>query len=854
MRGWRAESGNWGGFVSRFMVGLATACLLAIGAGAALAADPPTAEAVANDAEGLELFEKNIRPILVEHCYECHSSKAKQLEGSLSVETRAGLLKGGDQGPAVVPGDLDQSLLLRAIRYSDKDLQMPPDEALPAEVVAHFEAWIKRGAPDPRDGPATAARYAVDIEEAKGRWPFTPVVDPPIPTVQRTDWPTADLDRFVLARLESAGLSPAPEADKRTLIRRVTYDLIGLPPTPEDVAEFLADESPQAFEKVVDRLLASPQYGERWGRHWLDVVRYADTAGDNSDYPVPQLYRYRNWVIRSLNEDKPYDQFVREQIAGDLLPSASEEERRQQIIATGYLASARRFGSVVKDYPQHLTIEDTIDNLGRAFLGLTINCARCHHHKFDPITTDDYYALYGILQSTRYPWPGIELDKKQRDLVPLATAEEVKQAEWARERKKTELAEQIEKLEVQKRDADSDVDMLARQSRQLKEDGKAEEAGQSEKMLAQRKKEVEDLKKEIERLKQERANLNDVLLPLEHAYAVAEAKPANAKIQMKGDPNRLGIEVPRRMPTVFGGELVPAEEQGSGRRQLADWLASPNNPLTARVMVNRIWQGHFGRGIVPTPNDFGEQGKAPTHPELLDYLATQFVESGWSIKAMHRMFLLSRTYRMSSKDDPAALAVDPNNELMWRHNRRRLDAESIRDSLLMVGGNLDMTVGEAHPFPPPEKWDFTQHKQFRAVYDTNRRSVYLMTQRIQRHPFLAIFDGPDTGASTGSRMTSTTTLQALYFLNDPFLHDQAKRLATRIRASGSDDAVRIGAAYELLFARPATDEDRQTALDYLAKATEKLKGTGAGDEDASQQAWESLTRVLLRTNEFVYAE
>jgi hypothetical protein len=831
----------------RLFFGTAVLALLS-GSVSVFGADVPPA-----DAAGLEFFETKIRPVLVERCYECHSGQAKSLEGNLSVESRSALLKGGDQGPAVVPGELDKGLLLRAIRYDDKDLQMPPKERLSAEVVADFEAWIKRGAPDPRDG-APVSRYTLDIEAAKSRWPFTPPVDPPIPEVKLKAWPKNPIDHFVLAKLEERGLSPVRDAEKRTLIRRVTFDLTGLPPSPEQVAEFLADESPSAFATVVDRLLASTQYGERWGRHWLDVVRYADTAGDNSDFPIPQLYRYRNWVITSFNDDKPYDQFIREQVAGDLLPAASEEQRQQQIIATGYLAIARRFGSVKDDYPQHLTIEDTIDNLGRAFLGLSVNCARCHHHKFDPISTDDYYALYGILQSTRYPWPGIELDRKQRDLVPLAPPEKVEQLQADREVRKTEIAQRIAQLEKEKANSDLLVAERKRELELLKAQSKSEEQQKAEQALGEQKKISEQTAREIDRLKKERSDLNDDLLPVEYAYAVADAKPKNAKIQLKGDPARLGAEVPRRMPTVFGMSQTTIDDHESGRRQLAEWLASRENPLTARVMVNRIWQGHFGKGLVSTPNDFGKQGKPPTHPELLDYLAKRFIEDGWSVKAMHRLIVLSRTYQLAASEDPIAVSADPNNELLWRHSRRRIDAESLRDALLFLGGNLDFSTAPGHPFPPQREWDFTQHKQFRAVYETNRRSVYLMAQRIQRHPFMAIFDGPDTGASTGSRMTSTTTLQALFLLNDPLVHDQACRIAARIGATSQEDTIRLNAAYELLFNRPASEDELKTATAYLAVLREKLATAGLSDTQRDAQAWESLTRALLRTNEFVYVD
>ncbi|MEX2025764.1 MAG: DUF1549 domain-containing protein, partial [Pirellulaceae bacterium] len=425
--------------------------------GCMLSATALIAQDPAADKDGIDFFEKKIRPVLVQRCYECHSSKAKELEGGLSLETREAVLKGGDQGPAVVPGELDKSLLIRAIRYGDSELQMPPKEKLPAEVIADFEAWVKRGAPDPRTGLAAAGRYAVDVEAAKKQWPYTPPVLPPVPQVKNADWPRNEIDHFILARLEEKGIAPAANADKRTLLRRVTYDLVGLPPSPEEIAAFLADDSPQAFEKVVERLLASRHYGERWGRHWLDVVRYADTAGDNSDYPIPQMYRYRNWVIDAVNADLPYDEFIRQQLAGDLLPAASVDVRQQKIVATGYIANARRFGSRVDDYPQHLTIEDTIDNLGRALLGLSINCARCHNHKFDPITTEDYYAFYGIFHSTRYPWPGIELDKMQRDLVPLVPEEQVAAALADRKGKLEELSKALKEAEGAKKEAEKEA-------------------------------------------------------------------------------------------------------------------------------------------------------------------------------------------------------------------------------------------------------------------------------------------------------------------------------------------------------------------------------------------------------------
>jgi hypothetical protein len=817
----------------------------------------------AEDREGIELFEKKIRPVLVERCYECHSAGAKKVEGSLLLDTKDGARKGGDLGPAIVPGDPDKSLLIQALRYSDKNLQMPPKEKgqLAAEIVADFEAWVKRGAPDPRTGPA-APTYTIDVEAARQRWPYTSPVDPAVPAVKDAGWVRNPIDNFILAKLEEKGLSPAGDAGPRTLLRRVTYDLTGLPPTVEELHDFLAaseGEKDKAWAAAVERLLESPHYGERWGRHWLDVVRYADTAGDNSDYPVPQMYRYRNWVIDAFAADMPFDQFIRQQIAGDLLPAVGEEERYRQIVATGYLANARRFGSRVSDYPQHLTIEDTIDNLGRAFLGHTLNCARCHNHKFDPITTEDYYALYGIFHSTRYPWPGIELDKRQRDFVPLAPEEAVAAAHEERKQKVEALAAEVEGAEAHKKAAEELAQAEEKRLEALKKS--AGDVKDAEKAVEEAKKQVKKLDDELKAAKKRKSDLEAEPLPIETAYAVVDGqKIEDCKVQLKGDPERLGSQVPRRFPLVLGGQALPPDEKGSGRLELAGWIASPGNPLTARVMVNRIWHHHFGRGLVATPNDFGKQGQPPSHPELLDWLALRFIESGWSVKAMHQLVLSSHTYRMASQESgvrgqesgdrghetdpnpksqiPNAAIVDPSDTLLWHFPRRRLDAESIRDTLLAVGGNLDRTRGEAHPFPPQNEWDFTQHKPFKAVYDTNRRSVYLMTQRISRHPFLAIFDGPDTGASTANRITSTTPLQALFLLNDPLVHEQASRLAARLREAKPTDGERIDLAYELLFARLPTAEERTLAEQYLSKL---------GDA-----GWESYVRVLLRTNEFVY--
>ncbi len=563
--------------------------------------------------------------------------------------------------------------------------------------------------------------------------------------------------------MEQQGLSPAEPATNESLLRRVTYDLTGLPPTPQELKAFLEDKSPNAYEKVVDRLLSSSRYGERWARHWMDVVRYADTAGDNSDFPIPQMRLYRDWIIDALNSDMPFDEFVRSQLAGDLMKSDSEEQRRSRIVATGYIANARRFGSRVDDYPQHLTIEDTLDNLGRSLFGMTLSCARCHDHKFDPITTKDYYALYGIFNSTRYPWPGIELDQRQRDFVALVSADKLKEVEA-----------ELEQFEKKQKEAQKKVQSLKDQLKSVKDAEKS------------------DLESRIKQAEKEADELEATKPSVQTAYSVAEAAVCeDVSVQLKGDPTKLGDVVERRFFAVLGGQTLPDGYQGSGRDQLAEWILSNDNPLTARVIANRIWQYHFGKGIVSTPNDFGKQGQPPTHPELLDHLAIRLRESGWSLKALHKAILMTATYQQSTERSEIAIEKDPSNTYLSSFPQLRLDAESIRDTLLQLGGNLDLNRPAEHPFPPQHTWKFTQHNPFKAVYESKHRSVYLMTQRIQRHPYLAIFDGADPSTSTASRMVTTTPIQALFLLNNSMVHEQANLVADRVLAERDEDAERV---------------------------------------------------------------
>jgi hypothetical protein len=789
---------------------------------AALAAAFTTA-AASDDRAAVDLFESKIRPVLVERCYECHSAQAKKLKGGLLLDTAEGLRKGGDSGTVLVPSKPDESLLIKAIRYHDDKLQMPPKDRLADHEVAAFEQWVKLGAPDPRGNKPAGER--AELAQAKKWWSIQPVRKPEPPKVKDKRWPETPIDQFILAGLEKRQLKPVAVTDRRTLIRRATYDLIGLPPSPEEVEEFVNDPAPlpQAFAKVVDRLLASRHYGERWGRHWMDIVRYADTAGDNSDYPVPELYRYRNYIIDAFNADKPYNEFIREQIAGDLLPARNQDEKNEQTIATGYVAISRRFGSIVDGYPQHLTIEDTIDNLGRAFLGLTISCARCHDHKFDAISKEDYYGLYGILESTRYPFPGIELDKKPRDFVPLMSPAEYDKVMAPYRRQIAEFDDRIKKLRAEKKEAD-------------KSDNKDR---------------VKELEKEIKEVSAQRDNLRKPKVDL--AYAVADAKPANAKIHKRGEPKTPGTEVPRKFLDLLGSQTLE-DKKASGRRELADWIADPKNPLTARVMVNRIWYYHFGSGLVNTASDFGVRGEPPSHPELLDWLADRFVADGWSIKKLHHLIMLSRVYQLSSADDERNLARDTANEYHWRFNPRRLDAEQLRDSIMLIAGTLDLsTMNKPHPFPATEKWEFTQHHPFKDVYPTTKRSVYMMQKRITALPYFQTFDGPDPNASTARRDSSVTTVQALFLLNNDFVRDEAKAFATRLMRE-KDDTTRIDKAFKLVLSRAPTREEKDRSLAFLERARAKVQPAKDTKEDPDQRVWNSFASVLFRLNEFLYVD
>jgi mono/diheme cytochrome c family protein len=774
----------------------------------------PIARAADTNADAIAFFENQVRPLLVKACAECHGPTRQR--ASLRLDSREAVLRGGDSGPAAVPGKPRESLIVQAVG-DHGPVHMPPKGKLKDEQVAVLTRWVEMGVPFPAGSTTVAVRASGITDADRKFWSFQPIRDPAVPVVHDSAWPATDIDRFILAKLEAKGIKPAALADKRTLIRRATYDLTGLPPTAEEIQSFLHDDSPGAFALVVERLLASPAYGERWGRHWLDVVRYADTAGETADYPAPLAYRYRNRVIDAFNADLPYDVFIREQIAGDLLArNGPREKYAERVTSTGFIAISRRFGYDPENY-QHLTIQDTIDTTGQAILGLTLGCARCHDHKFDPVTRADYYALYGIFDSTRYAFPGSEQHQRPYDLVPLIPPS---QSEPLEQRHKSALS------------------ALTNEVKQLEADLKAKEPRTIDKPLAERRTQLGELQKK---------QLYEV------AYGVRDGKPHDVRIHKRGEPADLGELAPRRFLEILGGDGL-LEDAGSGRLELADWLTRPENPLTARVIVNRVWQYHFGVGIVATANDFGARGRPPSHPELLDYLASRFRDEGWSIKNLHRRIMLSRVYQLSSQVEESAAALDPENQLFGRARRQRLDAEELRDTLLMLSGRLDRTPGGPHPFPPQDSWHYSQHSPFAAVYPSNHRSVYLMSQRLRRHPFLALFDGADTNASTPQRTLTTVPTQALFLMNDPFVHEQSVGFASRMLAAKPGETERVTLAFQMAVGRPPTSAEVSETTEFLDRYRRQLQNEKSNAESAEMLTWAALARTLFARNEFAFVD
>ena len=883
------------------------------------------ARAAAPDAAGLEFFEKHVRPVLVENCYKCHSAETeKGVKGGLRLDTKELLLKGGDTGPAIVPGVPEKSLLIKAIQYGNEDLQMPPKgKKLPPDVIDHLVAWVRMGAPDPRSGKVQSSKSKV---QSSKHWAFQPVQEPVIPVVKNKKQVQSPIDALLLAKLEAQGLSLSPRADRRTLIRRATFDLTGLPPTAEEVAAFERDNSAEAFARVIDRLLASPRYGERWGRYWLDVARYADTKGYvfEEERRYPYSYTYRDWVIRALNEDLPYDQFLVQQIAADQLPLGDD---KRALAALGFLTLGRRFLNNQPDI-----IDDRIDVVARGTMGLTVACARCHDHKFDPIPTKDYYSLYGVFSSSHEPgdepllgtnslpnaYPEYVREKKKRE-QELEDYREEKEEE-IRQRLRGQVGDYLlvihdadavaeDKREAFIRERKLQPPAVKHFKRALKEweksapeifgpwiaftefpatnfaskakefcaalpqgkfDGKPANAGVVKLFPATNS--PATLKEAAERFTKlfievdeewraaktntpapaklaapERESLRAVLhgptspiaaldggelrgltdTPVQQKLRALKRKideldathdgappramalldndsPSQPVVFKRGNPNLPGDKVPRQFLEVIAGPDRKPFSKGSGRLEMAQAIANRENPLTARVFVNRVWMYHFVTPLVRTPSDFGTRSDPPTQPELLDYLASRFMAGGWSIKKLHKLLMLSSAYQQSSADNPKAEKIDPANQNYWRMNRRRLDFESLRDTLLASSGKLDLTVGG-------RAVDITGEQS------TTRRTVYSFVERQNLPGIFRTFDFASPDATSPQRFSTTVPQQALFLMNSPFVVQQAQAMLQRADLKSLSEDGKVRRLYQVLFQREPESDELKVAQEFLSR-------------------------------------
>ncbi len=915
--------------------------------------------------EHLAFFENKVRPILKENCYKCHSLEAGKAKGDLTLDTRDGWVKGGKNGAAIEPGNVEKSLLLTAVGYEDADLQMPPKgEKLSAQQIADLTEWVKMGAPDPRKGTgAIVSKLSGLTDKARQHWAYQPVKKPAPPAVKNQAWSRTEVDRFVLQKLETAGMVPAPDAEKETLLRRATYDLIGLPPTPREVDTFLADKSPNAFEKVIDRLLASPHYGERWGRYWLDTARYSDTIGGErnlqkrgTDYRYPYAWTYRDYVIDSFNADTPYDRFIVEQLAADKMPDRKDD---RTLAALGFLTVGERFKN-----PNDI-INDRIDAVSKGFLAMTVTCARCHDHMFDPIPTKDYYALHGIFASTLEPElkPVISEPQDQMQLADyrkkLAALEAENRATFYKlaaevngdvqrkigaiiqvaqygGKKAGGSAEDIkarvallnkfkvdrDQLQVVLRNARRDAGIFApaRMLMQLSDAefgekapaivariaagngnvnalvaaafkdatvvGKQDVVAIYEKLFAglapklsayvaaQTKNEPltgwepalvqllempldipPSAKLTTEKIRDIAGNLPPKItgrtafafakineLELTHPGAPARAMlvadmgtPKNSPVFIRGQAEVRGDIVPRRFLEVLSPAGKPTHfTEGSGRLELAQAIASKTNPLTARVMVNRVWMHHFGEGFVPTPDDLGTQSEPPSHPELLDYLSSYFMDHGWSVKKLHKLIMLSRVYQESSQTNPAFETKDPQNRLLWRANIRRLDFEATRDSLLVFSGNLDGSVGGKPINLTEEPYSY-------------RRSVYGYIDRGNLPELMAQFDFSDPDMPNSKRTTTVVPQQALFLMNSPMAIDVARRIIDRPEVAGARDNLgRVFAIYRVIFQRDPKPDEIKMALAFVGHEMTDTPPNSAAPEQQQKLAGRKMERLKAK--------
>jgi hypothetical protein len=801
----------------------------------------PAMPAVAQEDPRAAFFEKKIRPLLLERCYECHSQESDDLGGGLRLDHRQGWEVGGDLGPAIVPGKPDESLFIKAVRRGDDTLQMPPDDQLTRQQIADLETWVAQGAYDPRSGALDARTSSkIDIEEGRLFWAFVPsrltlLGEPPMQNAALEGFvPEGPIDSMMVRQWSEQGLSPVSQADRRTLLRRLTFDLTGLPPSLEEMETFLGDRSPDALDRVIDRLLASPAYGERWGRHWLGVARYADSNGMDENIAHGNAWRYRDWVVRSFNEDLPYGDFVTAQLAGDLLPASdSQPLMADRKIATGFLSLGPKVLAEVDETKMEMDIiDEQVETVGRAFMGLTMGCARCHDHKFDPIRTDDYYAMAGIFKSTKTMEHFTKIAKWNE--VDISTPEQRQQHADATAKvaaKQTEIDALIQA---------ANEDLKSR----LAEDKKLPDHPESEY--------PDEQKSQLATLRSELATLQAAVPEVPTAMSVVdEVTPVDLPVHLRGSHLTLGAKVPRGVPEVLVSTSNRVEIGGgaSGRLELAQWLVAEEHPLTWRVMTNRIWNWHFGQGLVGSTDNFGKLGESPVNLPLLDWLAQNFASRGGSIKGLHREILTSATYRLGSHSSEANLQRDPENRHLWRAQLRRLDAESIRDSLLLVSGGLDRRMGGSLLHVGNREFLFDHTSKDETNYSSNRRALYLPVIRNHLYDQFALFDYSNASVVQSQRAETTVPSQALFMLNSDLVMEVSRSVVERLEHQAVDFEERGRLLHLWVLGREPTAQEQRLMISLIDPSTQDGSTEDAG---AQRRAWQLYAQALLSSNEFLY--
>lgn len=802
----------------------------------------------------LNFFEKNIRPVLVEHCYKCHSEESNKIKGGLTLDTRQATLLGGESGhPGVTPGNIAESTVYEAMTWKNEDMQMPPKQKLPDDVVANFKKWIEMGAPDPREAKvanASGGRRVIDMDEGRKHWSFQKPVKQTPPPVKTEGWVKTDIDQFILAGMEANGVRPVRDADRPTLIRRIAFDLTGLPPTPDEVKAFVEDQSPDAVKRVIDMYLDSERYGERWARHWLDVARYAESSGKEVNVLYPHAWRYRDYVVESFKKDKPYDQFLKEQIAGDLMKFENKRDQAEKIVATGFLAIGSK-GHNQRDKRQFAMelVDEQIDAMSQSMLGLTLACARCHDHKFDPVTQRDYYALAGIFLSSDTLFGTyqqiqnanaadlIELDRKADQPSGLAKIS----------------ASEVAQLKARYTSAKTAADEAQREAISMRQSG-GPNSNNAATFLRIRGAldRAESVKADVDLFQEDGT-------PRTLAMGVLDrARPINSPLLVRGDLKQPAEVVPRGLVEVLCAKDEPlniSPDSGSGRLDLAYWIASKDNPLTARVMANRVWLKLMGSGLVTTPDNFGTMGQKPTHPELLDHLAVSFMDNGWSIKGLIREIMMSRVYQMGSAHDAANYAVDPDNKFHWRMSQRRLDAEAIRDAMLAVAGIINYYPVDGSPVARVGEGRSGLIELLREVNSTpqNQRSIYLPIIRDQIPEFLSVFDFPDASLVNGDRETTNVPSQSLFLMNNGQVQGMADAFAQRIAKYEGEPQERLSYAYQLAFGREPSATEKQAIANFWTRFPQEAgKNKSISKDQIQGLALSAFCQGLFASAEFRY--